>query len=313
MAEAARLCSRSGSRRPVAAVAAKPAVDLEAVLLDVVAEKTGYPAEMLELDMDIEADLGIDSIKRVEILAASAGARCRRRRSSPVPSSWASCAPCATSSTSWLRPRSLPPPAAPPPAQTAAAAAAPAGRGRRRRRPRSLRSSAEKTGYPADMLELDMDIEADLGIDSIKRVEIMGVMQERFGELVAAGPEQLGELRTLRHIVDFMAGGTDAQSPPRPPRPRPPTRPPPSPPPTTPAPASAAAQAALVTLATPDLLVGAYPQGSGALVVDDGCGPRAGRREPPHRVGPPCARTAAAGRGPARQRRQGPLPVRLGQ
>ena len=63
----------------------------------------------------------------------------------------------------------------------------------------------EKTGYPADMLELDMDIEADLGIDSIKRVEIMGVLQERLGETVAAGPEQLGELRTLRHIVDFMA------------------------------------------------------------------------------------------------------------
>ncbi len=39
---------------------------------------------------------------------------------------------------------------------------------------------AQKTGYPADMLELDMDIEADLGIDSIKRVEIMGVLQERF-------------------------------------------------------------------------------------------------------------------------------------
>ncbi|MFE5812829.1 beta-ketoacyl synthase N-terminal-like domain-containing protein, partial [Streptomyces sp. NPDC056479] len=62
-----------------------------------------------------------------------------------------------------------------------------------------------KTGYPADMLELDMDVEADLGIDSIKRVEIMGVMQERFGGGVAAGPEQLAELRTLRHIVDFMA------------------------------------------------------------------------------------------------------------
>ncbi|MGC3005637.1 phosphopantetheine-binding protein, partial [Streptomyces sp. G35A] len=72
----------------------------------------------------------------------------------------------------------------------------------------------QKTGYPADMLELDMDVEADLGIDSIKRVEIMGVMQERFGGGVAAGPEQLGELRTLRDIVDFMA--TSAASAPAP-------------------------------------------------------------------------------------------------
>ncbi|MEW1683708.1 beta-ketoacyl synthase N-terminal-like domain-containing protein, partial [Streptomyces sp. NPDC093594] len=66
----------------------------------------------------------------------------------------------------------------------------------------------QKTGYPADMLDLDMDVEADLGIDSIKRVEIMGVMQERFGGGVAAGPEQLAELRTLRDIVGFLSGGS---------------------------------------------------------------------------------------------------------
>ena len=39
-------------------------------LLAVVSEKTGYPQEMLDLSMDMEADLGIDSIKRVEILGA---------------------------------------------------------------------------------------------------------------------------------------------------------------------------------------------------------------------------------------------------
>ncbi|MGL5876732.1 MAG: acyltransferase domain-containing protein, partial [Xenococcaceae cyanobacterium] len=43
---------------------------LSETLLNVVSEKTGYPPEMLELDMDMEADLGIDSIKRVEILGA---------------------------------------------------------------------------------------------------------------------------------------------------------------------------------------------------------------------------------------------------
>ena len=43
--------------------------NLEEVLLSVVAEKTGFPAEMLALSMELEADLGIDSIKRVEILA----------------------------------------------------------------------------------------------------------------------------------------------------------------------------------------------------------------------------------------------------
>ena len=36
-------------------------------MLSVVSERTGYPAEMLGLDADMEGDLGIDSIKRVEI------------------------------------------------------------------------------------------------------------------------------------------------------------------------------------------------------------------------------------------------------
>ena len=47
-----------------------PRVDLQALMLAAVSEKTGYPAEMLELGMDLEGDLGIDSIKRVEIIAA---------------------------------------------------------------------------------------------------------------------------------------------------------------------------------------------------------------------------------------------------
>ena len=55
---------------PVAVAKAAPAVDLQALMLAIVAEKTGYPAEMLALTMELEADLGIDSIKRVEILSA---------------------------------------------------------------------------------------------------------------------------------------------------------------------------------------------------------------------------------------------------
>ncbi|MEW6261031.1 MAG: beta-ketoacyl synthase N-terminal-like domain-containing protein, partial [Thermodesulfobacteriota bacterium] len=43
---------------------------IASVLLDVVSRLTGYPVDVLGLDMDIEADLGIDSIKRVEILSA---------------------------------------------------------------------------------------------------------------------------------------------------------------------------------------------------------------------------------------------------
>jgi acyl carrier protein len=52
---------------PAAPPAATPALDVKARLLAIVGERTGYPAEMLDLDADLESDLGIDSIKRVEI------------------------------------------------------------------------------------------------------------------------------------------------------------------------------------------------------------------------------------------------------
>lgn len=39
-------------------------------LVELIAERTGYPPEMLGADQDLEAELGVDSIKRVEILGA---------------------------------------------------------------------------------------------------------------------------------------------------------------------------------------------------------------------------------------------------
>ena len=46
-------------------------VDMDAVctaLRDAFAERTGYPLELIEADLDLEADLGIDSVKRVEVV-----------------------------------------------------------------------------------------------------------------------------------------------------------------------------------------------------------------------------------------------------
>jgi len=39
-------------------------------VLEIVAEKTGYPTEMLDLDLDLEADLGVDTVKQAEMFAA---------------------------------------------------------------------------------------------------------------------------------------------------------------------------------------------------------------------------------------------------
>ncbi|MCP4875300.1 MAG: SDR family NAD(P)-dependent oxidoreductase [Gammaproteobacteria bacterium] len=51
-------------------------VDLRQTLTDLIAERTGYPPEMLDIDANLEADLGVDSIKRVEIIAAFRRAVC---------------------------------------------------------------------------------------------------------------------------------------------------------------------------------------------------------------------------------------------
>ena len=63
---------------------------------------------------------------------------------------------------------------------------------------------SEKTGYPAEMLELNMDMEADLGIDSIKRVEIFGALTAQYPEMSGINPNELTELRTLGQIVEYV-------------------------------------------------------------------------------------------------------------
>ena len=60
------------------------------------------------------------------------------------------------------------------------------------------------TGYPVEMLALDMDIEADLGIDSIKRVEILATLEEKMPGLPAIPPDTLGTLKTLGQITAFL-------------------------------------------------------------------------------------------------------------
>lgn len=77
---------------------------------------------------------------------------------------------------------------------------------------------SERTGYPHEMLEADLDLEADLGIDSIKRVEILGELAE-FIMPNATGMdddggldlEKLSSLRTLQQILDYLDEFLSAQ------------------------------------------------------------------------------------------------------
>ncbi|WP_020667157.1 type I polyketide synthase [Amycolatopsis nigrescens] len=71
------------SPAPVAAPEAQPepqVVDVLRAVIEVISDRTGYPAEMIDGDLDLEADLSVDSIKRTEIagtLIAKLGLRDR--------------------------------------------------------------------------------------------------------------------------------------------------------------------------------------------------------------------------------------------
>ncbi|MBK7415532.1 MAG: SDR family oxidoreductase [Dechloromonas sp.] len=182
---------------------AAPALDLQALMMTIVAEKTGYPEEMLGAEMELEADLGIDSIKRVEILSAM------RERAPSLPEvKPAELATLRTLGQIVDHMRAAGGAAFAASAPTAPVAAAPVASGVDLE---ALMMSivAEKTGYPQEMLGAEMELEADLGIDSIKRVEILSAMREREPNLPEVKPAELATLRTLGQIVDHMraAGG----------------------------------------------------------------------------------------------------------
>src|SRR5262249_50738898 len=67
-----------------------------------------------------------------------------------------------------------------------------------------LQVVAEKTGYPREILDLKMDMEADLGIDSIKRVEILSAFRERIPGVPEVKGKDMVRLRTLAEVVEFM-------------------------------------------------------------------------------------------------------------
>lgn len=79
---------------------------------------------------------------------------------------------------------------------------------------------SDRTGYPPEMLDVDASLEADLGIDSIKRVEVISALRREAMPQLAAPPEavmeRLAAARTLRemadHAAEFTDGATDSST-----------------------------------------------------------------------------------------------------
>ena len=76
-----------------------------------------------------------------------------------------------------------------------------------------------RTGYPEEMLDLDLDLEAELGIDTVKQVAALAAVRERLG--LAPDPGfKLREASTLAKAIEVLArrvAGAPRDPPPGPP------------------------------------------------------------------------------------------------
>ncbi|WP_428897949.1 malonyl CoA-acyl carrier protein transacylase [Parelusimicrobium proximum] len=220
---------------PAPAVSAAPAASLDeetvkTELLNLISEKTGYPQDMLDLDLDMEADLGIDTVKQAELFASI-----REKYNIPVQEGLqlkdyptirhmigfvtnnaggasSAAAPAAVQPSAAPAPVAQPQPVVTPsaPASQPVVAATPAASGgdlnEENVKNDLINLISEKTGYPQDMLDLDLDMEADLGIDTVKQAELFASIREKYNIPVQEGL-QLKDYPTIRHIIGFVMQG----------------------------------------------------------------------------------------------------------
>ena len=59
------------------------------------------------------------------------------------------------------------------------------------------------TGYPPEMLELDLDLEADLGIDTVKQAETFAAVREAYG-IARDDNLELRDFPTLHHVIAWV-------------------------------------------------------------------------------------------------------------
>ena len=200
------------------AVKAAPTRDIKALLLQVVSDKTGYPQEMLGMEMDLEADLSIDSIKRVEIigtLRSELGTLANGNTNEDMVMEQLAAIKTLSGLVSWLTEFSGAEATTAPEKNGTAAEAVSKPQTKSALSLEDLQNGilnivSEKTGYPKEMLGLDLDLEADLSIDSIKRMEIIADLKNKigFGENLEQADdvmEKLAAIKTLRGLASWIS------------------------------------------------------------------------------------------------------------
>src|SRR5271167_2533269 len=187
-------------------------------ILALMVEKTGYPQDMLDVDLDLEADLGVDTVKQAEMFAAireiyniprDENRKLRdyptlahvirfvyekrpdlARTAPPSPTMGEASAPATT-------------PVATQPITRVTPAASPTNDAGDSVKERILTLMVEKTGYPKDMLDLDLDLEADLGVDTVKQAEMFAAIREIYN-IPRDENRKLRDYPTLAHVIRFV-------------------------------------------------------------------------------------------------------------
>ena len=210
-ARAGRRGARAGAR---GAGSAGRAMGWRRKVLAIVAAQTGYPEDLLDMDLDLEADLGIDTVKQAEVFATIREAYGIERDDSLKLRDY----PTLTAVVGFVRERTpQAAPAAPEPVVAApepvlVAPEAPAGDGVEAK---VLAIVAAQTGYPEDLLDMDLDLEADLGIDTVKQAEVFATIREAYG-IERDDSLKLRDYPTMTAVVGFVRERTPQAAPPEP-------------------------------------------------------------------------------------------------
>ncbi len=184
-------------------------------ILALVVEKTGYPKDMLDLDLDLEADLGVDTVKQAEMFAAIREIYNIPRDENRKLRDYPTLAHVIRFVFEKRPDLASEPPAAiddKPSAPAPAIAPAPSAVTNESIKEKVLEIVAEKTGYPKDMLDLDLDLEADLGIDTVKQAEMFVAIRAAYN-IPRDENLKLREFPTLAHVIKFAQERSNSGTP----------------------------------------------------------------------------------------------------
>jgi len=217
-------------------VASAPSGDTTSIVIEVVVKHTGYPADFVELDQDLEGQLGIDTVKQAEIMADI-----REKFGLPIDEDFVlSDYPTLNHMIAYIHkmqggspapvaPQTVTEVSTPEPVPKAEPAPAPAPVASEQSsavdiQPKLIGVVVKHTGYPEDFIEMDQDLEGELGIDTVKQAEIMGDVREIFS-LPVDEDFVLSDHPTLNHFVAYIqkmkGGGAPAPAPVAKPDPQP--------------------------------------------------------------------------------------------